>query len=367
MRRRYGRWGATEEGQHCTMSKSLRMSARWFNRGLWIVALVFAGFLIGLGGTVVDDLPRVDQHLRSEDLVDQGAAAPLRSAIKVARAAQEDADRALEQASLKLQAAQQAYTNEHETFENWLATRKATSLPSQDNDLITRTAALDALKTAQNSAQHGVEDQQQAALDAEQARTSAQQKLDALDAAAAERLMAENGRAELRVFLYRLALTIPLLGLAGWLFVRKRDSPWWPFVWGFIIFSLFSFFVEVVPYLPSYGGYVYYSVGLVVTVLVGRYCIMWLNQYLAQQKLIEQQPDKVRRDVLSYDVALGRIAKGICPGCERPVDLKNMDNSYCPHCGIGLFNNCASCSARKSAFAQFCSSCGAHAAAEAAA
>ncbi len=347
------------------MNKSLRLSARWFNRGLWIVALVFAGFLIGLGGTLVDDLPRVDQHLRSEDLVDQGAAAPLRSAIKDAGAAQENADRALEQANLKLEAARQAYGNQHELFENWLATRKATSLPDQDNDLITRTAALDALKSAQNSAQHGVEDQQQAALDAQQAQSSAQQRLDALDAAATERLMAENARAELRVFLYRLALTVPLLGIAGWLFVKKRGSTWWPFVWGFIIFSLFSFFVEVVPYLPSYGGYVYYTVGLIVTGLIGRYCIIWLNQYLAQQKLIEQQPDKVRRDELSYDVALGRIAKGICPGCERPVDLKSADNSYCPHCGIGLFNNCSSCSARKSAFAQFCSSCGSHAATEA--
>ena len=100
------------------MNKSLRLSAKWFNRGLWLVALIFAGFLIGLGGTVVDDLPRVDQHLRSEDLIDQGATAPLRSAIKDARAAQEAAEGALEQANLKLQAAQQAYANEHETFEN---------------------------------------------------------------------------------------------------------------------------------------------------------------------------------------------------------------------------------------------------------
>lgn len=348
------------------MNRSARLSAKWFNRGLWLVALIFAGFLIGLGGTIVDDLPRVDQHLRSEDAVDHAASAPVMAAIKDATAAQENADRALEQASLKLRAAQQAYANGHETFDNWLATRKATDLPGQDAELIARTASLDALKAAENDARHLVEAQQQAGLDAQQARAAAQQRLDALEAEAAGRRQAADDRAELRVFLYRLALTIPLLGIAGWLFATRRGSTWWPFVWGFIGFALFSFFVEAVPYLPSYGGYAYYGVGLVVTILVGRSCITSLNRYMARQATIEQQPDEVRRVELGYDVALARFCKGICPGCERPVDLKSADGSFCPHCGIGLFNACAACGARKSAFAPFCSACGTPAAARAA-
>ena len=345
------------------MTRSMRSSAKWFSLGLWLVALVFAGFLIGLGGIVVDALPQVEQHFRNADIIDERAAAPLRSAIKQARAAQEIADRALEQASLKLQAAQQAYANDRDTFGNWLATRKATSLPSQDEELIARTKALDALKAAQNDAQHLVDDQQQAALDAQQAGSAAQGKLDELQAATAERLQAEMQRAELRVFLYRLAVTLPLLGIAGWLFVRKRGGTWWPFVWGFIIFALVAFFVEVVPYLPSYGGYVYYGVGLIVTAVVGRYCITALNRRIAQQALIEQQPDNVRRGELAYDVALARLSKGVCPGCERPVDLKSADNSFCPHCGIGLFTDCGRCAARKNAFSPFCHACGAPAAA----
>ncbi len=348
------------------MNRSVRLSARWFNLGLWLVALVFAGFLIGLGGIVVDDLPQVEGHFRSTDLVDQGAADPLRAAIRDARANQEMADRALEQASLKLQATQAAYTNDRDTFGNWLATRKATSLPSQDDELIGRTKALDALKAAQNDAQHLVDDQQQAALDARQAQTIAQGKLDDLQAAAAARLQAETERAELRIFLFRLALMLPLLGIAGWLFARKRNSTWWPFVWGFVFFALFTFFVEVVPYLPSYGGYVYYSVGLVVTGLVGRSCIVALNRRIARQELIEQQPDQVRRQDLSYDMALTRLVKGVCPGCERPVDLKREDNLFCPHCGIGLFDHCRACAARKSTFAPFCHACGTTTAATAA-
>ena len=107
-----------------------------------------------------------------------------------------------------------------------------------------------------------------------------------------------------------------------------------------------------------YGGYVRYVVGIVLTVRVGRYAIVALNRYLARQKLAEQQPDQVRRDELSYDTALARLAKGVCPGCERPVDLKNTEIDFCPHCGIGLFDHCGKCDARKSAFSKFCHACG---------
>jgi predicted RNA-binding Zn-ribbon protein involved in translation (DUF1610 family) len=163
---------------------------------------------------------------------------------------------------------------------------------------------------------------------------------------------------ELRVFLYRLALTLPLLLVAGWLFAKQRKSTWWPFFWGFIFFALFAFFVELVPYLPDYGGYVRYVVGIVVTVLLGRAAILGLNRYLEKQRQQESLPETQRRQELGYDVALARLAKGVCPGCERPVDLKDGAIDFCPHCGIGLFDRCGSCNTRKSAFVHFCHSCG---------
>ena len=340
------------------MSKALRLSEKWFRRGLWVVAVVFAGFLIGLGGTIVGDLPKVEQRATVEDFMDRAAAEKARQTVKDATRAGQDAREALEQAQLKLKIAQADSQTARETFGNWLATRRATERPEQDRELIDRTARLDTLKAAERSAQAAVQAQQQAALDASQAVARAQGQLRDMERGAQSALDKAQRAQELRVFLYRLALTLPLLVAAGWLFARKRQGTWWPFVWGFIFFALFAFFVELVPYLPSYGGYVRYVVGIVITALVGRYAILALNRYLERQKAAEALPDAQRREELSYDVALARLAKGVCPGCERTVDLKDVKNDFCPHCGIGLHDHCGHCQARKSAFARFCHACG---------
>jgi hypothetical protein len=341
------------------MANTLRLTEKWMHRGLWLVAFVFAGFLIGLGGTVVGDLPKVEKQLSLDDFMDANAATALRNAIKAAERAGQDAQIALEQAQLKRRAAQADSAAARETFNNWLSTRHATQLAEQDPELVSRTRALDALKERERAAGAAVEAQQQAALDARQGAARERRKLREMEEAAQVRLNAEYRRVELRVFLYRLALTLPLLVAAGWLFAKKRKSTYWPFVWGFIFFALFAFFVELVPYLPSYGGYVRYIVGIVVTALVGRQAIIALNRYLEKQKLAEQLPDAQRREELSYDTALKRLSKSVCPGCERAVDLKNTEIDFCPHCGIGLFDHCPKCTTRKSAFARFCHACGA--------
>ncbi len=218
---------------------------------------------------------------------------------------------------------------------------------------------------AERQALAAVEAQQQIVLDARQAEQRARDTLRRLEDEARGKFDEARRSQELHVFLYRLALTLPLLGIAGWLFAKKRRSSGWPFVWGFIFFALFAFFVELVPYLPDYGGYVRYAVGIVVTVVVGRQAIAALNRYLERQKQAETRPDVERRQELGYDTALARLAKGVCPGCERPVDLKNAAIDYCPHCGICLFDRCAHCQQRKSAFSRFCQACGAAAQASA--
>ena len=341
------------------MTKSLRLTEKWMHRGLWLVALVFASFLIGLGSAVVGDLPQVERGLSVDDFADKAISSALKGDIKSSGLAEQAGEAALEQARLKRSAARADTEAALETFNNWLSTRRATARPDQDTELIARTRTLDDLKAKERATGVAMEAQQKAALDASQTGESARRKLSEVNAAAQKQLDAANRKVELRVFLYRLMLTLPLLAVAGWLFVKKRKGTYWPFVWGFIIFALFAFFVELVPYLPSYGGYVRYVVGIVVTVLVGRQAIVSLNRYLERQKLAEQMPNVQRREEMSYDTALTRLSKNVCPGCERPVDLKNTAIDFCPHCGIGLFDHCGACNTRKSAFAKFCHACGA--------
>jgi hypothetical protein len=340
------------------MSKRLRLSERWFQRGLWLVALAFAGFLIGLGGKVVDNLSLTQAPITVAQFVDPVRGPQVERAIDGARQQVRHAEEQLAQARLAAAKASERYANEKDSFDNWVSTRRATARPDQDPQLIARNRQLDVLKLAVAAAQAAVQAQQQAELDATQSLSHLEEERTALYEPARVQAAAAARRAELHVFGYRLALTLPLLLVAAWLFVRKRASIYWPFVWGFIFFAGFAFFVELVPYLPSYGGYVRYGVGVVLTAVIGRYLILALQRYLARQRAAEALPKAARRDTVSYDTALARLERSICPGCERKVDLKDPKLDFCPHCGIGLFDHCGQCGTRKGAFARYCFACG---------
>ena len=340
------------------MNKSLRLTEKWMGRALWLVAFIFAGFLIGLGGKIVENLWDVEAPLTVEQFMDPQRLGELKTQLGAAQHKQREARAALEQAEQAHGVARSNTASARATFDNWLATRRATARPDQDTELITRTKALDVLEAEERQALAAIDAQRQAMLDATQQAERVEARWEALESPAVQAHYEAARAKELRVFLYRLALTLPLLVLAGWLFAHKRKSTYWPFAWGFIIFALFAFFFELVPYLPSYGGYVRYIVGIVVTAVAGRYAILSLQRYLARQKESEALPDVERRQTMRYDLALQRLSKSVCPGCERTVDLKDGSIDYCQHCGIGLFDRCGCCNTRKNAFARFCFSCG---------
>lgn len=341
------------------MSKPQRASEKWFHRGLWLVAVIFASFLIGLGGQIVGDLPMVDTDIADvEDFIDADQRQENRQALSAAEAEKEKAETERDNARDILENAQNNYEQAHDSFKNWLATRGVTADATHDAEVTTRTRALDVLKKAEIAARQNYEARQATLRSASSRVIAIEQAWQELIDEAQPQRMAELRRMEMRVFLIRLAVTLPLLLVAGYLFAKQRKNRWWPFAWGFIFFALFVFFVELVPYLPDYGGYIRYVVGIIVTAIIGRQAIIALQNYLERQKLAEALPVEKRQTQLNYDTALSRLAQNICPGCERAVDLKDGVTDFCPHCGIGLFKSCGHCGSRKSAFARFCFHCG---------
>ncbi|MGD9941892.1 MAG: serine endopeptidase [Burkholderiaceae bacterium] len=341
------------------MSKSLRVRERLFRFILWIVAVLFAGFLIGLGGLVIGDLPRLEDRLSPEQFVDKAAADPLRDSVKRLRDEHSQLSDQRERAGLAHTASANSYRAARESFSNWIATRRATDQAAQDPELLQRTRELDALKGAERARQTELEAIDEKMLANRQAADEAQTRLNELQVAAYDRFERASFNQQLRVFGLRLALTLPLLAVAAWLFVKKRHGPYWPFVWGFVFFAAFAFFVELVPYLPSYGGYVRYVVGIALTLLAGLYLIRAMQRYLAEKQAEQARPQTDRRDEIRYEQALEQMRKGVCPSCERSVRFGNDgDPDFCMHCGLLLFERCGACSTRHNAFFQFCPSCG---------
>lgn len=214
----------------------------------------------------------------------------------------------MSQATLALEEQQSQTTTAKHRFDASLGTRTASEQVSQNERVFERTQEYDELMVKEQAFEQQVQRLRQEKLVLEQDLADTEQSLLMLEQDILPIKEADDRRIELRIFLYRLALTLPLLVLAFYLFKRHRHSRYFPFVWGFIGFALFAFFVELVPYLPSYGGYVRYGVGIVMTLVVGHYAIGAMYRYLERKHAEEALPSKERAS-LDYELAHTRLAK----------------------------------------------------------
>ncbi len=341
------------------MKKSQRRLERWFRAGLWGVALLFAVFLIGLGSKIVADLPGMDAPPTLEQFL-SAKAAPLKNRLKQLEAAKHEHQQAYQQKKLSLQKAKDRVTSERRNFHDWLAARNVTRDDTQNPQVLKRTRQLDALQQAVTERQQAVTHERRQVLNLLQKIEPLERQLDTYQTQARQDLQQARHHYFIVAFGWRLLIVLPLLIIAIWLFKRHRHGNQWPFVWGFAGFAVFAFFVELVPYLPDFGGYIRYGIGIIFTALGGHWGIKALNRYLARQKEAEVMPEETRRQGIDYDTALLHLSKSTCPGCDRKVNLEDDWLNFCPHCGLGLFEHCHQCNARKDAFSPYCRFCGSH-------
>lgn len=330
---------------------------------MWAISFVFAGFLSGLGSRIIADLPGVDQSVTIGDFVD-----PRAQSASTAETVRLDARRVAltprrDSAQLAARAAENEARSTKARFDAWIATRTATTDPAQDPEVLRRTREVEVAQAAARDAQVSVERLDAELLQIQQLAEAEGRKQQALRDAATPQFERARFMQELKVFGIRLALTLPLLLVAGWMVRSKRHSPWWPLLRGFVLFALMAFFFELVPYLPSYGGYVRSIVGVIACIVVGRWAITWMQSYLARRAEDEQRSEAVRRQSLRSEDALKRMALHMCPGCERPLaeakdNGSGMPTNFCVHCGMKLYEDCTGCGSRTNAFFTFCAVCG---------
>ncbi|WP_147435981.1 serine endopeptidase [Litoreibacter meonggei] len=315
----------------------------------------------------MSDVPTAGKRIAKSEFVNSTQLEATETEIETLKDALRNNKNDIEDARFLLNSSTLDYQNQRANFENWIKTRSATESSNQNAQVIERVEAIELLKLEERKAQRTVEALEQEAVKTNRALQDLQsQRSQILNDANAPYEKARKFEV-LKVFMLRLALTLPLLLISGWMILKKRGSSYWPIYRSFILFSLFAFFVELVPYLPSYGGYVRYIVGILLALLFAHFSIKAMTRYLQNKKNEEKRPETEKRKLIEYETAVKKISDGVCPSCDRQFSAKkprkgegqpetNVD--FCVHCGFCLFSKCTNCGERENSFYKFCGACG---------
>jgi len=341
------------------MMKGARVPERAYRIVLWVVSLVFAGFIIGLGNLIIGDLPQVEAPVSPDQFVESVEAKKIDRELQDIGTKRGTIDDKLDIARLQLNQARKASATGTETFQAWIQTRTATTNPQQDPEVLARTRELERLKANERAIQTSIDTLENERLPLTQREDELRDRHSQLQEDSWPAYEKALFWQELRIFGLRLALTLPMLLVATWMVTKKRKSQYWPLMRGFVLAAVFVFFVELVPYLPSYGGYIRYSVGIIMTLGAGYFLINNMRSYLERRAAVERQAEEERRKLVSHDEAFKKMGARVCPGCDRPIAaMEGSETNFCVHCGMTLFDHCGHCDARKMAFFRYCMTCG---------
>jgi hypothetical protein len=340
---------------------------------LFLVMLVLAGFLSALGNKVLED---VDQWVASPEMETFMDKAAMAEAEKAQAALRQQTNRIEDtQAAYgkSLERAERQYRAEKQSYADWLQARTAIGSSQEDAAVRERAQALDRVRRIQESWQAKIDETEAANAPLEKQVRAAEEKVQSLREAGERKFEQARRAYELKIFFLRLGLVLPVLALGVLVFARFRKNRFWPLSWGFILFSAYAFFVGLLPYLPSFGGYIRLVVGVALTLFIGFYVIKQLTRYLQTKRaeLAASAQDRVRQ--IKDETAVRAFQSHSCPSCERDfliktwypktrqaTEIRNLDEApdHCAYCGLPLFGKCPACGNRNFLHFPFCSACG---------
>jgi prefoldin subunit 5 len=326
-----------------------------------------------LSNRIIGDLDSTAKMPYSEDFEDKSAIAVLDSEIEKLNLELENLNSKEATVEKTIATAKDNHANEKQSFDNWLETRRTLGSPDKDKEVVSRVKKLDEFYQIEQEWRTQLNTLQTQVDETRKKKQEIQKSIDEEQSVAYEKYKKALAKYILKVFLIRLIFVAPILALGIFFFIRYRRHKYYPLFFGFTLFSLYAFFFGLVPYLPSYGGYVRYSVGVVLTVGLGYYAIKRIRQFIEQKQAELKTSTQERAKNIQTITAEKALENHFCPSCgkdfllrkwEFPVakaaeaDTYKFVTTFCRHCGLELFKNCSSCGTKNFAHLPFCSSCG---------
>lgn len=335
---------------------------RLFTVQVWVrrlIAFLFAVFLIGLSTAIMKDLNKVERMAQTSDYYTPEYK-ELEKKINVLNEKNIQLSNTLRLETDELRTRKQQTASYQAEFKNWTELRSATENKDTNPEVREKLQVLDSKREAERKQEDVVHriDQEYKAIQKE--LNSVQAQANSLQFEFGKKAAEANKWVSLKIFGIRLLFTLPVLAIGVFAFVKYRTHQYAPLVWGYVWFSLYVFFVGLVPYLPSFGGYVRYIVGIILVVFGGIYAIRSFNSYMERRKLELEKNKELRAKQIDSDNAIVSFKNHVCPSCGQDYllgDGKDADVRHCFHCGLELFRKCE-CGKVNFAFFKYCSCCG---------
>ena len=352
-------------------SKKLERTSKLIN---YTVASILAIFLILLSNQVIGDIDNWKKSPNVEAFKDMDQISTINADMKLLEDSIATLNREYQTITQALDIASSRYRNEKQSFENWLKTRRTIGSPTEDIEIRKRARKLDNFFRIENewqSERNGI----LAQIDLLNASVSEQYtKISTQDDLAYTAYYKAMKSYDLTVFLTRLLFVLPILLLGIFFVIKFRKHKYWPLFLGFVFFSGYVFFFGLVPYLPSYGGYIRYAVGIILSLFFGIYAINRIKAFVERKRAELKASSKERAGKIKQGTAEKAFNEHFCPSCGKDFIVAHWEpasgkstkplvafghvSSFCRHCGLELFSECTGCKTENFVHLPFCSKCG---------